>query len=65
MDARYVVFLEMKEQSLSCTILDEQGLEVSHQSFPYVHTITEVMAEFMAWEERLLKENMVLQKKNY
>ena len=64
MDARCVVSLEMKEQSLNCTILDEQGLEVSHQSFPFVHSTTEVLAEFMAWEERLLKESMELQKKN-
>ena len=64
MDAHYVVSLEMKEQSLNCTILDEQGLEVSHQSFPFVHSTTEVLAEYMAWEERLLKENTELQKKN-
>jgi hypothetical protein len=54
----------MKEQSLNCTILDEQGLEVSHQSFHFVHFTTEVLAEYMAWEERLLKESTELQKKN-
>ena len=57
MDARCVVSLEMKEQSLSCTILDEQGLEVSHRLFHCVPTTTEEIEEFMGWVEKHLKEN--------
>jgi hypothetical protein len=62
--AVYVDTSSWENQNLSYTILDEQGNEVMHQSFPYVpHTIEEIK-EFMAWEERLLKESMGLPKKN-
>ena len=57
MDARYAVSLIMQGHLLSCTILDEQGLEVNHQLFPCVPTTTEEMAEFMEWVENPLKEN--------
>jgi hypothetical protein len=64
-DVPCVVILATENPHLSYTILDEQGNEVMHQSFPYVPNTTEEIKEFMAWEERLLKENMGLLKKNY
>ena len=63
--AVYVDTSSWENQNLSYTILDEQGNEVMHQLYPYVPRTTEEIKEFMVWEERLLKENMELLKKNY
>ena len=63
--AVYVDTSSWENQNLSYTILDEQGNEVMHQLYPYVPHTTEEIKEFMVWEERLLKENMELLKKNY
>jgi hypothetical protein len=62
--AVYVDTSSWENQNLSYTILDEQGNEVMHQLYPYVPHTTEEIKEFMEWEERLLKENMELLKKN-
>ena len=62
--AVYVDTSSWENQNLSYTILDEQGNEVMHQLYPYVPRTTEEIKEFMVWEERLLKENMELLKKN-
>jgi hypothetical protein len=64
-DVPCVVILGTENHRLNYTILDEQGNEVMHQSFPYVPNTTEEIKEFMEWEERLLKENMGLPKKNF
>ena len=63
--AVYVDISDMAKPYLSYTILDEQGNEVMRQSFPYVPNTIEEIQEFMEWEERLLKENMGLPKKNF
>lgn len=64
-DVPCVVILATENHHLNYTILDEQGNEVMHQLYPCVPITTEEMVEFMAWEERLLKENMGLPKKNF
>jgi hypothetical protein len=63
--AVYVDTSISENHHLNYTILDEQGNEVMRQSFPFVPITTGQIKEFMEWEERLLKENMELLKKNY
>jgi hypothetical protein len=64
-DVPCVVILATENRHLNYTILDEQGKEVMHQLYPCVPNTTEEIQEFMEWEERLLKENMGLPKKNF
>ncbi len=64
-DVPCVVILATENHHLSYTILDEQGNEVMRQSYPCVPNTIEEIQEFMEWEERLLKENMGLPKKNF
>ena len=62
--AVYVDISDMEKPLVKFTILDEQGSETQHLSLDSAQSITEAIQGFMAWEERLLKENiMVLPKK--
>lgn len=63
-DVPCVVILATENHHLNYTILDGQGNEVMHQLYPCVPNTIEEIKEFMEWEERLLNENMGLQKKN-
>jgi hypothetical protein len=62
--AVYVDISNMERHLAKFTILDEQGSETQHLSLDSAQSITEAIQVFMAWEERLLKENMELPKKN-
>ena len=48
----------------SYTILEGLESEIMPQSSAYVLNTTEEIQEFMEWEEKLLKKNMGLPKKN-
>ena len=48
----------------SYTILEGLESEIMPQSLAYVLNTTEEIQEFMEWEEKLLKKNMGLPKKN-
>jgi hypothetical protein len=61
--AVYAEFSNSENRLVKFTILDEQGSETQHLSLDSAQSITEAIQEFMAWEERLLKENMGLPKK--
>lgn len=64
LDAVYVDISNMEKHLAKFTILDEQGKEIQHLSLDYVQNTIEAIQEFMAWEEKLLKKNMGLPKKN-
>jgi hypothetical protein len=64
LDAVYADFSNMEKHLVKFTTLDEQGKEIQHLSLDYVQNTIEAIQEFMAWEEKLLKKNMGLPKKN-
>jgi hypothetical protein len=63
--AVYVDISNMEKHLAKFTILDEQGKETQHLLLDSAQNITEAIQGFMEWEERLLKENMGLPKKNF
>lgn len=63
-DVPCVVILASEQPHLNCTTSVEQAKEITHQSYPSVHTTTEAMVEYMGWEGELLKRYMGLPRKN-
>lgn len=62
--AVYVDISNSEKPLVSYTMSAEQCLENQRLSLGYAQNTIEEIQEFMAWEERLLKENMGLPKKN-
>ena len=63
--AVYVDISDGENPLVKYIILDEQGKEIQLQSLDSALNTIEEIQEFMEWEERLLKENMGLPKKNF
>lgn len=63
--AVYVDISDGENPLVRYIILDEQGKEIQLLSLDSALNTIEEIQEFMEWEERLLKENMGLPKKNF
>jgi hypothetical protein len=50
---------------VNCTILEGQEYEPKAQLSDFAQNTIEEIQEFMEWEEKLLKKNMGLPRKNY
>ena len=64
LDAVYVDISDMANPLVKYITLDGQEREITHPSSDYALLTTEEMWAYMVWEEKLLKENMGLPKKN-
>ena len=63
--AVYVDISNSEKVLVKYIMLDEQGNEIQHPSLDSALNTIEEIQEFMEWEEKLLKENMGLPKKNF
>ena len=64
LDAVYVDISDTEKVLVKYITLDGQEKEITHPSSDYALLTIEETLEYMAWEEKLLKENMGLPKKN-